>query len=92
MVKNENTHTPETPTIISQLLKSEQPNKLAYNLLIKKKTQNEKKSEVKWINQFGDDNLDWKQIYTNAIKATKDIKLQNFQYKFLMRTLPTNTF
>ena len=92
VVKNENTHTPETPTIISQLLKSEQPNKVAYNLLIKKKTQNEKKSEVKWINQFGDDNLDWKQIYTNAIKATKDIKLQNFQYKFLMHTLPTNTF
>ena len=31
-------------------------------------------------------------IYTTSLKATQDIKLQNFSYKFLMRIIPTNQF
>ena len=30
--------------------------------------------------------------HTTSLKATKDIKLQNFNYKFLMRIIPTNKF
>ena len=32
------------------------------------------------------------QIYTNRLQATKDIRLQNFQYKYLMRIIPTNKY
>ena len=31
--------------------------------------------------------LNWNKIYTNRLQATKDIRLQNFQYKCLMRNL-----
>ena len=50
------------------------------------------KSEQKWTEQFRDSNLNWKTIYTNRLSAIKEIKLQNFQYKFLMRNIPSNTF
>lgn len=91
-LKNENINTPDTQTIFSLIIKTQQGNKFIYNLLMEKKPQTEKKAEIKWKNQFSDDNLDWKRIYTTMLKTTKDIKLQNFQYKFLMRVIPTNTF
>ena len=40
--------------------------------------------------KFNEENLDLKTIYTTSLQATKDIKLQNFNYKFLMHTIPTN--
>ena len=36
--------------------------------------------------------LNWKTIYTNTLVAINDIKLRNFQYKFIMRIIPTNKF
>ena len=39
-----------------------------------------------------DRNLDWKKIYTNTLIATKEIKLRNFQYKYIMRIIPTNKY
>ena len=59
---------------------------------MKEKPQTESKSEQKWKEQFAEENLNWKSIYTNRLSATKEIKLQNFQYKFLMRIIPSNTF
>ena len=51
------------------------------------------KSELKWIEQFGDEGLNWKKVYTNFLQTTKDIRLQNnFQYKCLMRVIPTNKY
>ena len=52
----------------------------------------EKKSEVKWTEQFNEGNLDWKLIYTTSLQAMKDIKLQNFNYKFLMRIITKNRY
>ena len=59
---------------------------------MKKKLIPEMKSEQKWIEQFGDEGLNWNKIYTNRLQATKDIRLQNFQYKCLMRIIPTNKY
>ena len=36
--------------------------------------------------------LNWKTICTNTLVAINDIKLRNFQYKFIMRIIPTNKF
>ena len=63
--------------------------KYVYNLLQKKRKHPDKKSETKWAEQFHDENLNWKTIYASSLRATKDIKLQNFNYKFLMRIIPT---
>ena len=59
---------------------------------MKKKLIPEMKFEQKWIEQFGDEGINWNKIYTNRLQAIKDIRLQNFQYKCLMRIIPTNKY
>ena len=49
-------------------------------------------SEIKWNEIFSGEYLTWKNIYTIIFKSTSDIKLRNFQYKYLMRVIPTNQF
>ena len=73
-------------------MKTEHTNKYVYNLLQKNKISPEKKSGVKWTEQFNEENLDWKLIYKTSLQATKDIKLQNVNYKFLMRIISTNRY
>ena len=34
--------------------------------------------------------IDWKMVYKNIYNSTIDIKLRNFQYKFVNRIIPTN--
>ena len=63
-----------------------------YNILIKSADTEEKKSEEKWNNIFPDEELNWKIIYSNPLLATHDVKLRNFQYKYLNRIIPTNQF
>ncbi|MCG7875526.1 MAG: reverse transcriptase domain-containing protein [Candidatus Thiodiazotropha endolucinida] len=91
-LQNENIDTPIAPTLISQVMKSNQTNKYIYSFLRNKQMSIERKSELKWNDIFINENLNWKIIYTIAIYATNDIKLRNFQYKYLMRIIPTNTF
>ena len=59
---------------------------------MKKKLTPEIKFVQKWIEQFGDEGLNWNKKYTNRLQATKDIRLQNFQYKYLMRISFTNKY
>ena len=42
--------------------------------------------------QFSDENLNWNNIYISRLHATKDVRLQNFQYKCLMRIIPTKKY
>ena len=91
-IKNENTNTPNPHTILRQLMNTKHTNKYVYNLLQKKRKHPDKKSETKWAEQFHDENLNWNTIYTSSLWATKDIKLQNFNYKFLMRIILPNRF
>ena len=73
-------------------MKTENNNKYVYNLLQTNKICQEKKSEVKWTEHLNEENLDWKIIYTTSLQTTKTIKTQNFNYKFLMRIIPTNIY
>ena len=59
---------------------------------MKKKLTPEINSEQNQIEPFGDEDLNWNKIKTNRLQATKDIRLQNFQYKCLMRNIPTNKY
>ena len=50
------------------------------------------KAENKWNEQFSDETLQWKTIYLTVFKSTNDIKLRNFQYKYIMCVVTTNQF
>ena len=83
--------TPKKPTLISQILKAKQTNKYIYGLIMRKQT-TENKDEQKWNERFTTKNLDLKKNYTNTLIATKGIKLRNFQYKYIIRIIPTNKY
>ena len=51
----------------------------------------EKSNETKWEENI-QKHIDWKKIYQLPYKSTLDVTLRNFQYKFLHRIIPTNTF
>ena len=55
-------------TTINQVIKANQTNKFVYHFLMEKKAPTDNKSEQKWTEQFRDDSLKWKNIYTNRLK------------------------
>ena len=44
------------------------------------------------MNNFQMTHSNGKNIYLTVFKSTNDIKLRNFQYKYIMRIVPTNQF
>ena len=44
--------------------------------------------ERRWENQVG--NVNWREIYTSAYRATQSVRLQMLQYKIITRTVATN--
>ena len=50
------------------------------------------KAEQKWNNHFPDELINWKKIYSINISTSYDMKLQNFQYRYLNRIVHTNKF
>ena len=37
-------------------------------------------------------NIVWDSVYLMAFRCTNDVKLRNFQYKYLMRIVPNNRY
>lgn len=91
-IRQENIDIPVGQPFINNLLKAIQPNKYVYSHILNKVINHEKRSEAKWNEMFTEDSLNWSLIYTNTLRTTHDIKLQNFQYKYLLRIIPTNKF
>jgi hypothetical protein len=48
------------------------------------------KSHLKWNQTFKEENLNWNKIHSLPFISTIDAKLRNFQYKYIMRIIPTN--
>ena len=48
------------------------------------------KSEVKWTNDFQNYDIVWEVACQMAHRCTIDMKLRNFQYKYLMQIVPNN--
>ena len=65
-------------TTINQVIKANQPNKFVDHFLMEKKTPIDNKLGQKWTDQIRDDNQNWKNIYTNRLSATKEIKTSEF--------------
>jgi len=49
-------------------------------------------SETKWENSFDIDStsINWENTYKNIFSSTIDTTLRSFQYKIVMRIIPTN--
>ena len=79
----ENINTPEAVKSMFQLPRG---SRYFYDILIKKN--NWPKVCTKWEAQFSE-KIEWKLVFTKYRKCTKDVKLIDFQYKFIHRKIFT---
>lgn len=91
-IKFENKHIAPDQKLISIIKEGKLTNRIIYKELMKPLELEITKSQQKWNDTFPNEDLNWKNIYITVHKSTNDVKLKNFQYKFLMRILPTNQF
>ena len=50
------------------------------------------KAEEKWAKEFPQRVMNWSQFYQMSFICTVDVKLRNFNYKYLMRIIPNNRY
>ena len=79
-------------TLLNKTLKSKQTNRFLYNYQLQKENKIPVKAEQKWKAIFINSELNWKSIYMLPFKTVIDTKLREFQYKYIMRIIPTNTY
>ena len=80
---------------VQKLIAATKPNKLAYEILINKKSTHPKKRQEKWVRDCklqAVEDLNWTFIYSLPRICTVSTKLRNFQFKFLHRRIATNSF
>ena len=78
--------------LLKQIRNQTHVNKFVYNNFMRYSQGAVSNAEIKWNEQFSDETLHWKNIYLTVFKSANDIKLRNFQYKYIMRIVPTNQF
>ena len=76
---------------ISFILKREKICKSVYPYILKRSAEFPLKSTNKWENIFPSRTFQWSSIFTLASKVTLHTELQNFQFKFLHRSIYTNS-
>ena len=86
--QNEN----KTEPLVEQIIKKTKCTKFFYEILVSSCDIGNIKSQEKWKEIVNDNDLNWKEIYKRTARCSIDNKLKTFQYKFLHRILPTNTF
>jgi len=60
--------------------------------LVASKCHNVNLATNKWDNHFGNENVNWPNIFNAPLYITVDTKLREFQYKYLMHKIPNNQF
>ena len=80
--------------LLTLFLKNAKGTKVVYKKLVRKKTSTPARSQAKWNTTVSQEGYvaDWNAKYTLAFKCTKSTTLINFQYRFVHRILPTNSF
>ena len=61
-------------------------------MLLKKEEIEISKAEQKSNNHFPDVHINWKKIYSINISTSNDMKLRDFQHRYLNHIVPTNKF
>ena len=93
----ENIDSPEKDEIepfIKIFLKAKKPSNLTYKILVATKSEAPETSQAKWHEDcdLEKGEFDWKRAFQSTKICTKSTKLIIFQFKFLHRRLPTNSF
>ena len=83
--------TAQDTQLINKLKSVQKPTQMFYRMFINK-LQQKVKAHIKWENYFVNEHINWKTIHAIPFKSTIDTKLRYFQYKCLMRIIPTNKF
>ena len=78
--------------LLKQIRNQTHVNEFVYNNFIRYSQDVVSKADIKWSEKFSEETFQWKNIYLTVFKSTNDIKLRNFQYKYIMRIVPTNQF
>ncbi|KAH3790897.1 hypothetical protein DPMN_169105 [Dreissena polymorpha] len=81
----------QTKFVENILGRKNKTNKILYTLQIKNPTENSK-IQNKWQVLFGENELNWKHIFTMPYKATVESTLRNFQYKYFHIIIATNKY
>ena len=85
----------EHQPLSTKILQVQKATTLIYQKLINSKSLSPESSQKKSIEDCclpTNDNINWTATYILAKKCTKSTKLIEFQYKFLHRRIPTNSF
>lgn len=78
--------------LITRVLSAKKTNKIVYNIQIESMKLPTLKHVSKWENELGIQDIQWKNIFSLPYKCTISTKLREFQYKYLMRIIPNNSF
>ena len=68
------------------------PAKYFYKLYLENIKESPLRSQIKWTQELGIQINDWWYIYSSPFRATRNTKLQNFQFKLSHRITATNSF
>ncbi len=83
----------DTPDyLINKVISSKKTNKPLYNIQIESMRLTTLKHKVKWEDELDNRNIEWKSIFSLPYICTINTKLREFQYKYLMRIIPNNSF
>ena len=74
----------------SRAIQNKQTNRFLYNLQMKQNKNEITKPIVKWEHDLNNPNIIWKRVFINIYSSTIDTILREFQYKYIMRIIPTN--
>ena len=76
--------------IVDRLKSDKKPCKYFYKLYLENIKESPVRSQSKWVQELGVQIDDWRNIYSSPFETTRNIKLQNFQFKLPHRITATN--
>ena len=94
-LKNENVNTTQDETKRTLHIVTKQKgsiNKSLYNIQLVAENVPKIKAEEKWSKEIPQHEMNWPQFYLMSFNCTVDVKLRNFNYKYLMRIIPNNKY
>ena len=77
--------------LVDDVLKTQKASRFLYCYQMINLKQKPITSQEKWNSIFGND-INWGNVYLNAVTSNRNPKIRNFQYKYLMRIVPTNKY
>ena len=86
--------TVEVESFTKAFQKTKKPSNLTYRKLVATKSEKPRASQTKWYRDcdLNEEEIDWKKTFQLTRTCTKSTKVIIFQFKFLHRRLPTNSF